>query len=303
MRHNKTTTKIAAICTSILLAATSLAHADDQADADALNAAEKWEESILAYEALLQGDDKNSSNWFNLGRSRQHVEDYQGAIAAYKKTIETGYQPVARIQIYLARTFMLFEQKENALIELEKLAAAASVSFRSVQAIEEFAPLADEPRYQAVIAALTPCNTEEYRQFDFWQGQWDVTSAGTASPSASNEISRKHGGCVLLEQYVAGAFTGMSLNFYDANTQKWHQTWMSNSGGALNIEGGLNEKGQMVLSDADLPSSKITNTINRITWTPNPDGSVRQFWENSADGGETWSVAFDGLYTKAIPTE
>jgi hypothetical protein len=35
---------------------------------------------------------------------------------------------------------------------------------------------------------------------------------------------------------------------------------------------------------------------NRITWTPHPDGSVRQLWEQSTDEGKTWQVAFDGLY-------
>ena len=29
------------------------------------------------------------------------------------------------------------------------------------------------------------------------------------------------------------------------------------------------------------------------------DGSVRQLWEASQDGGATWSVLFDGLYQAA----
>ena len=36
---------------------------------------------------------------------------------------------------------------------------------------------------------------------------------------------------------------------------------------------------------------------NRITWTPNADGSVRQHWEASTDG-ETWTTAFDGRYVR-----
>ena len=38
---------------------------------------------------------------------------------------------------------------------------------------------------------------------------------------------------------------------------------------------------------------------DRITWTPNGDGTVRQLWESSTDGGATWSVAFDGTYRHA----
>jgi hypothetical protein len=38
-------------------------------------------------------------------------------------------------------------------------------------------------------------------------------------------------------------------------------------------------------------------TKHRITWTPNPDGTVRQHWE-STDAKGAWSTAFDGLYIK-----
>jgi len=36
---------------------------------------------------------------------------------------------------------------------------------------------------------------------------------------------------------------------------------------------------------------------HRITWTPNKDGSVRQFWESTNADGK-WEIAFDGMYTK-----
>jgi hypothetical protein len=37
---------------------------------------------------------------------------------------------------------------------------------------------------------------------------------------------------------------------------------------------------------------------NRITWYDNDDGTVRQHWQVSKDGGKTWNTAFDGLYRK-----
>jgi hypothetical protein len=36
----------------------------------------------------------------------------------------------------------------------------------------------------------------------------------------------------------------------------------------------------------------------RITWTPNADGTVRQFWDTSDDDGKTWVVSFDGIYRR-----
>ena len=36
--------------------------------------------------------------------------------------------------------------------------------------------------------------------------------------------------------------------------------------------------------------------LHRITWEPLESGEVRQTWDRSTDGGDTWSNLFDGLY-------
>ena len=36
----------------------------------------------------------------------------------------------------------------------------------------------------------------------------------------------------------------------------------------------------------------------RMTFTPQTDGSVHQFIEESSDGGNTWAVWFDGTYKR-----
>ena len=38
---------------------------------------------------------------------------------------------------------------------------------------------------------------------------------------------------------------------------------------------------------------------DRITFTPRPDGSVRQWWQASRDGGATWTTVFDGIYRRS----
>jgi len=126
-----------------------------------------------------------------------------------------------------------------------------------------------------------------------------VTAAGQDQPTAVNRISREHGGCVLREDYsTKGGYTGMSMSFYDAARKKWHQSWMGVDGSALFIEGGLNERGEMVLSNRNTPYYQDRAAINQITWTPNSDGSVRQHWQTSSDDGASWSTVFDGLYVR-----
>lgn len=150
--------------------------------------------------------------------------------------------------------------------------------------------------------AVAPCSSSEFRAFDFWIGEWEVTAAGNTSPTATSRITARHGGCVVLEQYrTGGGYTGMSLSFYDAPRKVWHQTWMGADGTPLHIEGGLNAAGEMVLSNANWPGYVPGSPINRVTWSPNEDGSVRQNWETSSDGGKTWSDVFDGRYVPRKP--
>jgi hypothetical protein len=68
-----------------------------------------------------------------------------------------------------------------------------------------------------------------------------------------------------------------------------------NSGLVLLLEGGLRD-GQMVLEGSSQTARGVV-TRHRISWTPNPDGRVRQHWE-STDAAGQWTTAFDGMYTK-----
>jgi hypothetical protein len=132
-----------------------------------------------------------------------------------------------------------------------------------------------------------PCETPEHRQFDFWAGEWTVTTPN-GQTAGTNRITKIAAGCALLEEWTgARGMTGKSLNIYDASRGVWHQTWVDSTGTLLTIEGRF-ENGAMRLSSAG----------NRITWTPLDGGDVRQLWEQSKDGGKTWAVVFDGRYRK-----
>ncbi|APV52177.1 hypothetical protein BWI17_22390 [Betaproteobacteria bacterium GR16-43] len=145
--------------------------------------------------------------------------------------------------------------------------------------------------------APDPCAAPEAHQFDFWIGEWDVTGAN-GKPAGTNSIKVLYG-CVLHESWKGrGGFEGQSFNRYDAARGLWHQTWVDNSGTLLAIEGTFKD-GVMRLSDASLPGKKDPNKLNEIAWSVNADGSVRQHWRTSEDGGKTWVTAFDGRYVRA----
>lgn len=145
-------------------------------------------------------------------------------------------------------------------------------------------------------AQQAACATDAHSAFGFWVGEWDVRSA--AGQAGRNRITSILGGCVLLEEYeTPSGYAGKSLNIYDQTTGRWHQTWVDNGGLLLQLDGGM-EAGRMVLEGERLTRAGA-RVSDRIAWTPNDDGTVRQHWQVSSDGGETWSTVFDGTYHPA----
>ena len=146
------------------------------------------------------------------------------------------------------------------------------------------------------------CGSPEYRQFDFWIGEWDVRGP-KGNVAGTNRIAAIESGCAIEEKWTgAGGVTGRSINVYRPWTKTWHQTWVSADGLVLLLDGRY-ENGRMVL-EGNGPRPDGTLVGNRITWSRLESGQVRQVWEQSADGGTTWTVAFDGLYSRrAAPKE
>ncbi|NAS11169.1 hypothetical protein GTQ38_04105 [Flavobacteriaceae bacterium R33] len=142
------------------------------------------------------------------------------------------------------------------------------------------------------------CCTEDHTAFDFWVGSWTVTNAdGTAA--GQNTIEKIENGCVLKESWKSakGQFTGSSMNFFNKQSGSWEQLWIDNQGSHLKLKG--NRKGnQMILSSDEFTHTDGKTYVNRITWTMNEDGTVRQLWE-VLHQGEVANVAFDGLYKRA----
>ena len=143
-----------------------------------------------------------------------------------------------------------------------------------------------------------PCaDRPDFAGFDFWIGTWDVHLAN-GTVAGSNVISREEAGCVLVERWSgASGGTGMSVNYVDGITNEWVQVWNSALGVQINIRGGLTDAG-MALNGTIHYVGNGTTAPFRGLWTPMKDGRVRQYFEQSNDGGETWTPWFEGFYTR-----
>lgn len=139
------------------------------------------------------------------------------------------------------------------------------------------------------------CAAPEYRQFDFWLGDWDVRDEGDEKPSMRIVVEKVLDGCVLRETYrdVHG-LVGESVSVYDASRRLWHQTWVTNRGQLLVLEGGI-ENGRMVLRATE--TTQDGPVLWRAFWSPQ-GAEVRETAETSSDGGRTWKPKFDIVFRR-----
>lgn len=252
---------------------------------------QQWEQAAEAYRALTGQHPDNGLIWHRLGVSEFQRQQHAAAIDALERSRALG-DPTVSLPgqlLTLARAQAAVGQDEAVLASLRDLAATPARPWVAIQGAAEFESLRSSPAFNAIVETLKPCQTDAHRAFDFWVGDWQVTSPNRPGWVARNRITLANLGCSLHEHYdTRGGYTGQSINFLDSNSGRWHQTWIDNQGSPLYLEGGpVNDT--MVLSDQS----------NRVTWSQLPDGRVRQHWQSTADGGQTWTTAFDGYYQRS----
>ncbi len=138
------------------------------------------------------------------------------------------------------------------------------------------------------------CSAPVYRQFDFWLGDWDTFDVGSSTPDARVRVTSILGGCVVHEDYQAlSGHRGESFTIYDATRKVWHQTWVTNRGELLVIEGTF-ASGAVMLRGVDHTSTGAPRLV-RGTWKPVP-GGVRETAFRSLDDGKTWQPWFDLIF-------
>ena len=141
------------------------------------------------------------------------------------------------------------------------------------------------------------CDGPEFRQFDYWVGDWEVTDSAGTTLYGTNLVTLEEQGCVVHEHWTGrGGSTGQSFNYWDRNRKVWQQDWVASGGTNMHLVGGL--RGDTMTLEAEVPGPGGTTLHHVIQWIPQPDGRVRQFWRTSRDGGRTWTTGFDGYYRK-----
>ncbi|MDE3251420.1 MAG: hypothetical protein KGO92_01350 [Bacteroidota bacterium] len=138
-----------------------------------------------------------------------------------------------------------------------------------------------------------------YRQFDFWIGDWDVYNLKGALAGTSH-VERLLDSCVILENWTStqAGYAGKSYNTYNTATGRWQQYWVDNRGGVTEYFDGHFENNTMILQTSNNKQPGGGYLIQKMTFFHLNDDTVRQFGENSTDGGQTWKTAFDLTYKR-----
>jgi hypothetical protein len=264
--------------------------------ADELFQQSRWSEAAQAYTDITTKDPKNGSAWTNLGESLLQLHKPEAAAGAFERAIQAGFRPVLN-QVNAARAYAEARDRVKVFSLLQEV--IDSGNGRRMRPIilssSEFSALSRDPDFQKLLEKMRPCTTAEYRQFDFWAGDWEVQVQG--QPAGHNLVTLEQDGCLLVEHWRAstGGQTGTSFNYYDIRDKKWHQLYLDNSGNAgafPAMAGNLVGEKMILLTDASV------SPVSRWTWYVVAPGKVRQMAEQSTDGQKTWNVIWDSIYVK-----
>jgi hypothetical protein len=106
-----------------------------------------------------------------------------------------------------------------------------------------------------------------------------VINPQTEVVTATNEFVLDLDGCVAIENWKPdGGMWGRSLNSYDAETDKWNQTWVPEGGVPTRMSGGLRPDGVMDLIGERVPWFGGVNWVDNYTWTQVDPDHVVQAW-------------------------
>lgn len=150
-----------------------------------------------------------------------------------------------------------------------------------------------------------PCSSAEYRQLDFWVGEWDLSWPGGQGGTpegqtghGSNIITSELGSCVIHESFSGDGFTGQSFSIYDARSEEWKQTWVDDQGGHIAFTGGLAPDGTPFFQTAPFEDAQGEERINRMIWENIARATLTWRWQTSTDAGDTWNDLWVISYTR-----
>src|SRR5690606_21386901 len=123
------------------------------------------------------------------------------------------------------------------------------------------------------------CGGEEYRQVNFWLGDWDVYDLNDVKVGENKVLQLQDNGVVPENWISEKGNTGTSYNFYNVLDSTWNQVWIDNTGYILKLKGSF-ENDKMVLKSERIKSENSSSYYHhKISWKKEVSGYINQKWE------------------------
>jgi hypothetical protein len=250
-------------------------------------------------DTYLKEHPANAAAWVKRGNLAGLVHDDHTALADYDLAEKNGAPPTL-LTYRRARSYMILQNTEAALAQLE-LAMTNGVTLGPKLDDDVFDPIRSTARFKSILAQndliLHPCADAPHHGFDFWVGEWTVTTKNGPKVGDSS-IKRILNDCVILESWTgAGGGTGQSFNNYDARSKTWKQFWVDASGSRQEYDEGIYQDRALRFTGHN-PGPKGEPIQQRFTFFNLDPNHVRQLQEQSTDGGKTWTVVYDFYYAR-----
>lgn len=295
MKSNMSKNKLLSLFLTAVIVAAGTVVPTTRSSADVID------EVMAEFTQLEKSGSAVGTDWFGLARKARSAGELVVAGQALDRAEALQVSPIS-VRLERARLKVSANDPAAAVAEIQAVMDAGFTSVRFLTQDAELNSLAGRPDYDSLIETMSvqafPCRHQPgFSDFDFWIGEWDVAVASGVA-AGTNSIQPAEKGCVLIEQWrnTAGG-TGMSINYLDKATDEWVQVWNAEGGSQINIRGGMTDEGMRMEGTLHTVGAGTTVPF-RALWTPLPDGRVRQFFEQSNDGGETWVPWFEGFYTR-----
>lgn len=256
-----------------------------------------WKTAADRYQNIVTAEPKNAGALYRLGVSLLNLNRPKDAAAHLDAAMSIS--PNAVFAFSLARAHARNGDKEKLYALFERSITLGGISADSLNDEKDFASVKDEAKFAEYVkkldAAAFPCRARpEFRQFDFWIGEWAPQNPQGLTVGTSS-IKLILGSCIIFENWETPTYSGKSFNVFDVRDGKWHQTWVDARGNITHYVGGLVD-GKMVLVADTMTNGK--KSLARMTFSKLPDGNVRQHGEGSTDDGKTWTTSYDFTYVR-----
>lgn len=272
------------------------------AEANTAYEAKDWAKAAKLYGELSKQENAPPRVWLRLGASLRSLGKYDDSLAAFDKASQAGaglFGEYGKAGVYGA-----MKQTDKAFDHLEKAVQQGYSDPDGLNSDENLAALHSDARFRKIVDEAKknqrPCAyAAENRQFDFWLGEWDVSTTQGSIPSGNSKIELILGDCVVLENWKSlnSSYSGKSYNIYNGSLKRWEQYWVDNVGGNIFFYGELKD-GVMDYWTDDIPQPSGPALRRHLQFSQLGADKVRQFSQGSTDGGKTWNVEYDFTYVR-----